>query len=74
MGKVQGEGDYQSARVYNKETREFVDRDPKAAVENKAGPVDEAALARAKAKSKGGGQDARDAKIFERGTEHPRRT
>ena len=71
MTKVQGEGDYESARVYNKETKQFVDRNPKEAVEKKAGPVDEAALAKAKARSNGGEQDARDARIFERGTEHP---
>lgn len=73
MGKVQGEGDYESAREYNKDTKEFVDRNPKEAVEKKAGPVDEAALAKAKARSKGGNQDERDLKIFERGSEHPQR-
>ena len=69
-GKVQGEGDYESARAYNKDTREFVANNPDAAVAKNSGPVDEAALAKAKSKSKGGGQDERDLKIFERGSEH----
>ena len=72
-GKVQGEGDYESARAYNKDTRKFVDQNPEAAVSKDPGPIDEAALAKAKAKSRGGGQDERDLKIFERGTEHPGR-
>jgi hypothetical protein len=67
MGKVQGEGDYESARRYNERTREFVEEKGTDAVDKPAGPVDEEALRKAKSKARDAGQDERDAKIFERG-------
>ena len=71
MGKVQGEGDYEAARRYNERTKEFVDEHADAATKP-AGPVDEAALQKARSKSKDdAGQDERDARIFKRASEHP---
>jgi hypothetical protein len=64
MAKVQGEGDYESARRYNKGTRDFVKKAGAAATKRATGGVDQAALRKAKSKSKGGGQDARDATIL----------
>lgn len=64
MAKIQGEGDYESARRYNSRTRKFVAKKGKAATKGAKGGVDAGALRKAKSKSKGGGQDARDAKVF----------
>jgi len=64
MAKVQGEGDYESARRYNSKTRSFVKKAGKTATKRATGGVDEAALRKAKSKSKGGGQDARDADLL----------
>ena len=64
MAKVQGEGDYESARRYNSKTRAFVKKAGKTAVKRPTGGVDAAALRKAKSKSKGGGQDARDEKLL----------
>jgi hypothetical protein len=67
--KVQGEGDYESAREYNDETRKFVDehtrdgKDLKGASDQASDeltPPEREALARAKS----GGQDKRDAKVL----------
>ena len=67
--KVQGEGDYESARHYNDETRKFVDEKAKAGKELKGDaaeasdgltPPEQEALSRAKS----GAQDKRDAKIL----------
>ena len=64
MAKVQGEGDYESARRYNTKTRSFVKKAGKTATKRATGGVDEAALRKAKSKSKGGKQDARDATLL----------
>jgi hypothetical protein len=64
VAKIQGEGDYESARRYNTRTRKFVAKKGKAATRRATGGVDAGALRKAKSKSKAGGQDARDAKVF----------
>ena len=64
MAKVQGEGDYESARRYNSKTRSFVKKAGKTATKRAKGGVDEGALRKAKSKSKGGKQDARDAGLL----------
>ena len=64
MAKVQGEGDYESARRYNTKTRSFVKKAGKAATKRASGGVDEAALRKAKSRSKGGKQDAKDAALL----------
>lgn len=67
--KVQGEGDYESARHYNDETRKFVDEKTKAGQELKGDaskasdeliPAEQEALSHAKS----GAQDKRDAKVL----------
>ena len=67
--KVQGEGDYESARHYNDETRKFVDEKTKGGKELKGDaaeasdeltPPEEEALSHAKS----GAQDKRDAKVL----------
>jgi len=63
MGKIQGEGDYESARRYNSRTRKFV-QTRGSEVKPPRGGVDEAALRKAKSKARAGGQDARDAGVF----------
>jgi hypothetical protein len=62
--KVQGEGDYESARRYNSRTRSFMKKAGKSATKRATGGVDAGALRKAKSKSKGGGQDARDADLL----------
>jgi hypothetical protein len=64
MAKVQGEGDYESARRYNAKTRSFVKKAGKTATKRPTGGVDASALRKAKSKSKGGKQDARDADLL----------
>jgi hypothetical protein len=64
MAKVQGEGDYESARRYNSKTRSFVKKAGKTATKRATGGVDQGALRKAKSKSKGGKQDARDADLL----------
>ena len=64
MARVQGEGDYESARRYNSRTRSFVKKAGKAATKRPTGGVDAAALGKAKSKSKGGRQDERDEKLL----------
>lgn len=64
MAKVQGEGDYESARRYNTKTRAFVKKAGKSATKRATGGVDTAAERKAKSKSKGGTQDARDADLL----------
>lgn len=64
MAKIQGEGDYESARRYNSRTRKFVAKKGKAATKRAKGGIDADALRKAKSKSKGGMQDARDARVF----------
>jgi hypothetical protein len=67
--KVQGEGDYESARHYNDETKRFVDerlKDGKpikgstADATDKLSPAEKEALSHAKS----GGQDKRDAELL----------
>jgi hypothetical protein len=66
---VQGEGDYEAARRYNKETRKFVEDKEKAGeiikgaadqATDKLSPAEKAALKHAKS----GGQDKRDADLL----------
>ncbi|HWG30070.1 MAG TPA: hypothetical protein VN676_05935 [Steroidobacteraceae bacterium] len=64
MAKVQGEGDYVSARRYNSETRKFVKAKGAAASRAPGGGVDQAALRKALSKARDGGQDKRDAKLM----------
>jgi len=65
MTKVQGEGDYEAARRYNARTRGFMKKaGKKAATKRATGGVDQGALRKAKSKSKGGKQDARDEKLL----------
>jgi len=63
MGRVQGEGDYESARRYNARTRKFVAKTG-GARKKATGGVDSGALKKAKSKSRGGDQDWRDAQVF----------
>jgi hypothetical protein len=67
--KVQGEGDYESARRYDEKTKRFVEEKTKAGkplegsaseASDKLTPEEEAGRARAKS----GGQDKRDAKVL----------
>jgi hypothetical protein len=67
--KVQGEGDYESARHYNDETRKFVEEHTKegkdlkgsaAEASDKLTPEEKEARKRAKS----GGQDERDARML----------
>jgi hypothetical protein len=67
--KVQGEGDYESARHYNEETRKFVDEHTKDGKDIKGSAsqaTDQLTGAEKEALShaKSGGQDKRDAKIL----------
>jgi len=64
MPKVQGEGDYESARRYNTRTRSFMKKAGKSATRRATGGVDEGALRKAKSKAKAAGQDARDATVL----------
>jgi hypothetical protein len=65
MPRVQGEGDYESARRFNARTRKFVAQQAKRGGIKKAeGGVDEAALRKARSKAKVGSQDKRDAQVF----------
>lgn len=66
MAKVQGEGDYESARRYNARTSRFVKKAGAKATQRATGGVDQGALRKAKSKAKAGGQDARDAAILTR--------
>lgn len=67
--KVQGEGDYESARRYNKETREFVE-EKQAKGEPMKGSAAEAqdeltpAEKEARKHAKAGDQDQRDAELL----------
>jgi hypothetical protein len=64
MPKVQGEGDYESARRYNARTKKFMEKAGSGATKRATGGVDQGALRKAKSKAKAGGQDARDAAIL----------
>jgi hypothetical protein len=64
MPKVQGEGDYESARRYNTRTKDFMKKAGAGATKRATGGVDEGALRKAKSKSKARGQDARDAALL----------
>ncbi len=66
MAKVQGEGDYESARRYNSQTRKFVKAKGVAATRGPGGTVDEAAERKALARARDGGpaERARDAKVM----------
>jgi hypothetical protein len=64
MAKVQGEGDYESARRYNSRTKDFVKKAGAGATKRPTGGVDQGALRKAKSKAKAGDQDARDATIL----------
>ena len=67
--KVQGEGDYESARNYNDETKKFVDEHTKGGKELK-GDAEEAsekltsAEKKARSRAKSGAQDERDAQML----------
>ena len=63
-GKVQGEGDYESARRYNERTRKFVDKEGKEATQGPGGATDEAAEREALSRAREGKQDERDAKVM----------
>jgi len=74
--KIQGEGDYESARHYNDDTRHFVEEKRKEGKEMKGSakeasanltPEEQAALARAR----GGDQDKRDAELLRDLEKHP---
>jgi hypothetical protein len=76
--KVQGEGDYESARHYNDETRKFVDEKTKGGKELKGDaakasdeltPAEQEALSHAKS----GEQDKRDAKVLSDMEKHHQR-
>jgi hypothetical protein len=71
MPKVQGEGDYESARRYRARTRKFMEKAGSGATKRPSGGVDRGALRKAKSKAKAGGQDARDAAVL-RGLESKR--
>ncbi len=67
--KVQGEGDYESARHYNDETRKFVDEKTKGGQElegdaSQASDQLSSAEQEALAHAKSGAQDKRDAKVL----------
>jgi hypothetical protein len=67
--KVQGEGDYESARHYNDETKKFVDEHTKGGQEiggsaQKASDKLTAAEKEALSHAKSGAQDKRDAKLL----------
>lgn len=64
MAKVQGEGDYESARRYNARTSRFVKKAGAKATKRATGGVDVGAERKAKSKAKAGGQDARDAALL----------
>jgi hypothetical protein len=66
MAKVQGEGDYESARRYNSATRKFVKAKGAAATRAPGGGVDRAALRKARSKARDGGEDRQDAQIMKR--------
>jgi hypothetical protein len=67
--KIQGEGDYESAREYNDETRKFVEEHTKGGQELK-GEADKASdqltpeEKKARARAKSGSQDKRDAEML----------
>ena len=63
MSKVQGEGDYESARRYNTRTRRFMESG-KATKTPARGRVDKDALRKAKSPARHGEQDSRDARVF----------
>ena len=71
-GKVQGEGDYESARHYNEKTREFVE-EKQAEGEDFEASAEEAAdeltapEREARKHAKHGEQDKRDAEILRKG-------
>jgi len=62
--KVQGEGDYESARHYNERTRKFVDKEGEAATHGPGGGTDEAAESEALSRARDGKQDKRDARVM----------
>lgn len=62
MGKVQGEGDYESARRYRERTKRFMESGGAKAAPK--GGVDKQALKKAKSRAKKGEQDSRDARVF----------
>jgi hypothetical protein len=65
MAKIQGEGDYASARRYNSETRKFVKSKGAAATRAPGVGVDKTALRKARSKARDDGQqDRRDAKLM----------
>ena len=70
-GKVQGEGDYESARNYNEKTREFVEEKQKKGEKLEGSPEDAqkeltAAEREALKRAKHGEQDERDAELLRR--------
>ncbi len=67
MAKIQGEGDYESARRYNSRTRKFVAAKGKAAEKGPANGLDVKAEQKALSRARGGAQDKRDAKVMAAG-------
>ena len=67
MAKIQGEGDYESARRYNSRTRKFVAAKGAAAAKGPRDGLDEAAERKALSKARSGAQDKRDAKVMASG-------
>lgn len=67
--KIQGEGDYDSAREYNDETRKFVDEHTKGGKELKGSAAEASdqltpAEKKARKRAKSGEQDERDAQML----------
>jgi hypothetical protein len=67
--KIQGEGDYESARNYNDETRKFVDEQTQGGKELKGSAAEASdqltpAEKKARKHAKSGGQDERDAQVL----------
>ena len=67
--KVQGEGDYESAREYNEETRKFVDEHTRKGEELKGSAAEASneltpAEKKARKHAKAGEQDRRDAQVL----------
>ncbi len=67
MAKIQGEGDYESARRYNSRTRKFVTAKGTAAERGPRNGLDVTAERKALSRARSGAQDKRDAKVMASG-------
>ncbi len=67
MAKIQGEGDYESARRYNSRTRKFVAAKGAAAERGPRSGLDVKAERKALSRARSGAQDKRDAKVMAAG-------